>query len=152
MDIIEIKDKVLEMVLTSTVDTLIIDIKFINDLFERLIAFGYEPTENDIFLVGFSIIKIDSNVKTFCNISNIPTELYTTIIDLCVAEILATLTSSGKLDSDFESNELVKSVNIGDTSVTFDTKSSVSEQMNNLIDNLMVKAQRSVICYRKLRW
>lgn len=151
MDIIDVKNKVYEMVSASTVDTLIIDIKLIDNIFERLISFGYEPKGNDIFTIGFIIIKVDNNVKNICNISTIPTELFTNIVDMCVGEILYNFLSCGKLEDIFDLNE-VKTLNIGDTSVTFDNSISITQQINNLIDNLLHSAERGLLCYRKLRW
>lgn len=145
------RTKVYEMVSMANVDT-IFDGKFINDLFNRLESFGYTPKENDIFNIGFSISKVNNDIKNICNISTIPPELYETLIDFCVVEILAILFYSGKLDETFSLNELIKTVNVGDTSVTFDNSVSASEQIESLITILKQKAERSVLCYRKIKW
>lgn len=147
----DIRTKVYEMVSMSNVDT-IIDGKFINDLFNLFIGFGYIPTKDDIFNISFSIVKVDSNIKNYCNITSIPNQIYPTILELCFCETLSMLYSSGKLDETLGLNDAVKTVNIGDTSVTFDNSTTASEQVNNLIVDLMQKAERSILCYRKLRW
>lgn len=147
----DVRTKVYDMVSQSDVDS-IVDGKLINDVFYRLIGFGYTPTKSDVFTIGFSIIKVDNNIKNYCNITSIPYELYPTFVELCWVEILSILHSNGKLDEVFESNEVVKTVSIGDTSVTFDNTSSVSEQINNLIVNLTQQAERGVLCFRKVKW
>lgn len=147
----DVRTKVYDMVSQSDVDS-IVDGKLINDVFNRLIGFGYTPTKSDVFNIGFSIIKVDNNIKNYCNITSIPYELYPTLVELCWVEILSLLFHSGKLDDTFDLNEVVKIVSVGDTSITFDNTSSVSEQINNLIVNLTQQAERSVLCFRKVKW
>lgn len=128
-----------------------IEYKVVNDVLDYFESLGYVTVDDDAFLIGFSIIKIYFKIKNICGINVIPDELNYAFVELSVAEILTSLKASGKLNQCFNLGDNVKTVNIGDTSVTFDL-SNAEKSIQNLIDVLSEKGELEVLCYRKLRW
>lgn len=140
-------DKVFSMLGNSCVEFSIVD-----DVFNRLLSFGVSCCDDDVFIVGFSILKSVSYIKNYCGITVLPPELNCSIVDLCCGEILLSLKSSGKLDDSFALAETVSSVKIGDTSVSFDSSFSNCARLDTLINSLFSNCEVDFLCFRKLRW
>lgn len=132
----EVKLQVYEILSDTKIELELVDL-----LISRLATFGVELTIDDTFLVGFSIMKAHQEILNFCGIIRVPTELYCTVVDLTIADILATFKVNGKLDYS------VSSVNIGDTSVSF-SSNSIDDIISQLHDN----GKDELICFRKIRW
>lgn len=148
-DILDVVSQIITMVSDSAID---LDIKVVNDVINRLDGFGYTPTENDVFTIGFAILKVDSKIKNVCNITTIPKDLNFSMVDICCGEILSSLKSTGKLDETFNMSEIVNTAKLGDTSITFDNTSSISQQLDTFIATLLDRGERELLCYRKIRW
>lgn len=142
----EIKTKIYNMI-----EAYNINFKIVDDILDYIESMGYIPIDNDVFTIGFAILKIDSKIKNTCAITLIPDELHFAFVELCLAEILSSFKATGKLNLAFNLGENIKTVNIGDTSVTFDL-SSADISLQNLIDLLFEKGEVEILCYRKLRW
>ncbi len=128
-------------------------IKFniVDDIVSKLESMGYIIDENDVFTIGFAIMKTHTKIKNICGINSIPDELHFAFVELSLGDILHSLKASGKLNSIFNLGDGVKTVNIGDTSITFDA-SSADKSVDSLINCLLEKGELDILCYRKLRW
>ena len=118
---------------------------------KRLDSFGFTPTENDIYVIGFSVQKIENSIKNDCNITEIPEGLECTSVDMICGEILDTLYRTGKLNlSSLDLNGAVASVSAGDTSVSFDNNTSDVGKFNILLQLLCGRGE--LACYRAIKW
>lgn len=132
----EVKLQVYEMLSGTSIELEVLDL-----LVSRLASFGVELTVEDSFLVGFSLMKSHQAIINFCGIIYIPKELYCTVVDLTIADILASFKANGKLDYS------VSSVNIGDTSVSFN-----SNCIDDIISQLQINGKDELVCFRKVHW
>lgn len=121
--------------------------EFVTLVKSRLSSLGY--TGEDNFLLGFSIKKIEDRIKRACNLSIVPKGLYSVAVDMVCGELLFAAKSTGKLEG-FDLEEAVKQVHLGDTSVTFEGKSS--EQKFELLLKRLMSGEKEFICYRRLKW
>lgn len=112
---------------------------------------GYESSEIEGFLIGYGIVRVWQKIINVCGILEIPEELESVWVELSVAEILTRLKACGKLGDSFELGDNVKSVSMGDTSVTFDASFS-EKSVQTFIDKLLEKGELEILCYRKLKW
>ena len=126
--------------------------KFIVDICNRLVTLGVVPDEDDVWLIYFSIQKVEANILNQTNQTEIPEGLFTVAVDMVCGEIIQTKYLSGKLClSDLQFEEAVKTVTQGDTTVTFESGESDEVKVKSLIDCLVDK-ESDLLCYRKMRW
>ena len=120
---------------------------------KRLENLGYEIREGDNFALLFCMDKTAEHIKNFCNITEIPKELYFKSIDMACGEFLKAKLATGGLDGyGIEDNRLIKSISEGDTSVTYsDAKTDAYTAMDGFINGLMGN-ESDLYCFRKLRW
>ena len=139
--------------LTETINK-IIESNLTELVLKRLDSFGYEPTEEDAFVIGFSVQTVENRIKNDCNISEIPEGLMDTAVDMACGEILDTLYRTGKLDvGNIALDGAIASVSLGDTTVSFDnTVSDNSGTFTALINTLKGSGRGDFACYRKLKW
>lgn len=125
------------------------------DVVERLNTLGYNLNEGDIVTLQFAINGTEQYIKKFCNISEIPNELYYVAVDMAAGTLLKTKQSIGvdtlegiDLDSDN-----IKSITEGDVSVTYnsDSSNSATARYNALLDKLCNRKDE-LIPFRKMRW
>lgn len=125
------------------------------DVVERLNTLGYNLNEGDIVTLQFAINGTEQYIKNFCNISDIPKELYYVAVDMAAGTLLKTKQSIGvdtlegvDLDSDN-----IKSITEGDVSVTYnsDSSNSATARYNALLDKLCNRKDE-LIPFRKMRW
>lgn len=118
---------------------------------KRLDSFGYEATESDAFCIGFSVQKVENNIKNDCNITEIPEGLTNTAVDMVCGEILNTLYRTGKLSLDsLDLDGAVASVSAGDTSVSFDNATSDDGKFSTLLQ--LLSGRGDFACYRTIKW
>lgn len=129
---------------------------FAKKLLSRLDCFGYKVTESDDWCLSFSINKIINHIKNVCNIKTIPKELEELVIDKIVGELFFSKKQSNQLDLDSMKFDIaVKSLQMGDASISFATgegSSTDEDKLNALINYLINKGEKDLICFRKLRW
>lgn len=126
----------------------------LEDVTKRLESFGYEVTEVDNWIIEFLIQKIENSIKADCNINTIPEELHEIAVDMVVGEFLLNKKSRGQLE-DFNLEAALKSVQAGDTTVTYaigDASMTPEQRLNSLISYLMTKGKGEFACYRKIKW
>ena len=119
-----------------------------------LTKIGYTPTEEDDFLIDFSIDKVENDIKNYCNIGEIPDGLVYVFCYRITGEFLNAMKNSGSLD--IENMKLntafVTSISIGDTSTSFSDKNSDENRINSLISYLLTTGQDSIHAYRCIKW
>lgn len=125
------------------------------DVVKRLETLGYTVNEIDNGLLQLAINGTEQHIKNFCNITDIPIELYGIAVDMAAGTLLKTKSSIGEnvCDSiDFESDG-IKSITEGDVSVTYnsDSDSSATAKYNALLDRLCNR-DSELIAFRKIRW
>lgn len=125
--------------------------EFIFKVYTRLKHFGYEVTPDDDWVVGFSILKIESKIKNACNITTIPDGLTQVAVDMSCGEFLFSLQQSGKLDSSFNADAALKQVKVGDTTVELGGNGS-TKSLDMLIKFLINSGDGDLVCYRKIKW
>lgn len=129
--------------------------KNIKDKVVKLLTkIGYTPTEEDDFLIDFSIDKVENDIKNYCNIGEIPDGLAYVFCYRVVGEFLNAMKNSGSLD--IENMKLntafVTSISMGDTSTSFSDKNSDENRINSLISYLLTTGQDSINAYRCIKW
>ena len=120
----------------------------------RLDSFGYEVKEEDAFVIGYSVQKVENNIKNDCNITDIPEGLTNIAVDMACGEILDTLYRTGKLDvGSIALDGAIASVTLGDATVSFDnTTSDNSGTFTALISALKDSGKGELACYRTIKW
>lgn len=120
----------------------------------RLDSFGYEAKETDAFVIGYSVQKVENNIKSDCNITDIPEGLTNVAVDMACGEILDTLYRTGGLDvGSIALDGAIASVSLGDATVSFDnTTSDNSGTFTALISNLKESGRGELVCYRTVKW
>ena len=120
---------------------------------KRLDSFGYEAKEEDVFVIGYSVQKVENNIKNDCNIAEIPEGLTNTAVDMACGEILDTLCRTGKLDvGSIALDGAIASVSLGDATVSFDNTTDNSGTFTALINTLKDSGRGEFACYRQFKW
>lgn len=125
------------------------------DVVEKLSTLGYNLDDGDIVTLQLAINGTEQYIKNFCNISEIPTELYYVAVDMAAGTLLKTKQSIG-IDVcgsiDFE-NDNIKSITEGDVSITYnsDNNNSTTAKYNALL-NKLCNRDSELVAFRKLRW
>jgi hypothetical protein len=127
--------------------------QFLLSVLERLESLGYTIKETDSWMISFSVQKVENTIKNECNITSIPDGLFNIAIDMICGEILFTKKQTGQLEN-FNLETALKSVQSGDTTVTFAIESSMTpeQKLNNLISYLLTNERGEFTCYRKIKW
>lgn len=121
----------------------------------RLSEIGVVVTVVDSLSLAFSIVKARNYVLSYCNLLSVPSELLLVVVDRACGEFLYVKKGSGKLECTDESvSNAVKTIQAGDTSVTFAVGSELtsSQVMDNLIQFLIRGKEGELSCYRKIKW
>lgn len=151
-------DARLQTVLTNIMAILGIsslDEQFIELVLKRLESLGYTIQEGDDWVIGFSTLKVENHIKNSCNTNSIPDGLKYIAVDMICGEFLLVLKSTGRLNEQFDLETAVKSVQAGDTNVTFafGSGSQTPEQrLQYLLTYLMTKGEGDFVCYRRIKW
>ena len=122
-------------------------------ILKRLDSFGYEPTVDDDFIIGFSVHKVLNKIKNECNVDEVPEGLTDVAVDMVCGEILGTLYRTGKLNlTSLDLDGALASVNVGGASVSFDSNTSNDNKLNTLVSLLLNDGRGELACYRQIRW
>ena len=117
---------------------------------EILKRIGYEYSENDYVLLTFCMDKVVSELNSRCHTKELPKGLEEAAIDRVCGEFLYALKSAGKLE-EFDLEQGVSSVKVGDTSVNF-SGTSPDAAFNNLIGTLRNSGEELIKCFRKIQF
>lgn len=129
--------------LTDTVDSVI----------QRLVSFGYEPTDSDAWMIAYSTKGTVNHVLNEINHSVIPDGLAEVVVDMICGEVLNGKFLSGQLDmTALDLNGIVQSVKEGDVQVNFSAEGSDEQKAQELFKWLIEGKGSDLLCYRKMRW
>jgi len=125
----------------------------LEDVKKRLESLGYIFVEDDAWVLGFIILKVEGHIKDQCNTLVVPEGLYQNAVDMVCGELLLGKKGSGQLTG-FDLEAAVKSIQEGDTNVTFafgSGSSTPEERLDGLI-NFLLHSEVNYSSYRKIRW
>ena len=70
--------------------------QFLFDVSKLLESLGYDLKPEDDWLLGFTIQKVENNIKNDCNVLVVPQGLYYVAVNMTVGQFIFTMKSSGK--------------------------------------------------------
>lgn len=119
----------------------------------RLVSFGYEPTEDDAWVIAYSIKGTVNHILNETNQKVIPDGLFEIAVDMACGEMLNAKLLSGQLDiTGLDLSGMVQSVKEGDTQVTFSEAESDEAKFKELLSWVIRGKGSDLICYRRMRW
>lgn len=119
----------------------------------RLVSFGYEPAEEDAWIIAYSTKGSVNHVLNEINHQTVPEGLFEVVVDMICGEVLNAKFSSGQLNIDsLDLDGMIQSVTEGDTTVSFNAQGSDESKFKNLLTWLIQGKGCDLLCYRKLRW
>ena len=120
---------------------------------ERLVSFGYTPTDADGWVIAYSIKGIMNHVLNQINHQTVPDSLLEVVVDMVCGEVLNAKFCSGQLEMDsLDLDGMIQSVKEGDTQVNFSAEGSDEAKLKNLLSWLIQGKGCDLLCYRKMRW
>ena len=126
---------------------------FTEDAVNRLVSFGYEPTEDDAWMIAYTMKGTINHVLNEINHMAIPSGLFETVVDMICGEILNAKFLSGQLDLvALDLDGMIQSVKEGDTTVSFSTEGSDESKLKGLLSWLIQGKGCDLLCFRKMRW
>ena len=139
-------------ILTESINK-IIESSLTESVLKRLDSFGCVPTENDAFMIAFSMQKVENSIKNDCNTSNIPQNLINIAVDMICGEVLSVKYRTGQLElSSLDLNGAIAAVTVGGASVSFDNNTSDAGKFDVLISLLANNGRGELACYRSIKW
>ena len=125
----------------------------VGDVVNRLVSFGYDPTEGDTWLITFSMQKTIDHVLNEINHKTVPEGLHKVVVDMVCGEVMNTKFLSGQLDlTALDLDGMIQSVKEGDTTVNFSAEGSDEAKLKGLLSWLIQGKGSDLLCYRKMRW
>lgn len=120
---------------------------------ERLVSFGYVPTDADSWVIAYSIKGTVNHVLNEINRLTVPEGLTEVVVDMVCGEVLNAKFLSGQLDmNSLDLDGMIQSVKEGDTQVNFSAEGSDEAKLKNLLSWLIQGKGCDLLCYRKMRW
>lgn len=120
---------------------------------DRLVFLGYTPTDEDTWMIVFSMQKTVNHVLNQIGHSKIPEGLTEITVDMVCGEFLNVKFLSGQLDlTSLDLDGMIQSVSQGDTSVSFSAEGSDEAKLKGLLSWLIHGKEGDLICCRKMRW
>ena len=123
----------------------------LEDVKLRLASLGYIFIAGDAWVLGFIIEKLENHIKSKCNTLEVPTGLYQSAVDMVVGEFLLGKKSNGQLTG-FNFETAVKSIQEGDTNVTFGSGSKTPEERFDELISFLMHSEVNYSSYRRLKW
>lgn len=120
---------------------------------ERLVSFGYIPTEDDAWMIAYTTKGTVNHVLNEINHSTVPEGLMEIVVDMICGEVLNAKYLSGQLDlTTLDLGGMIQSVKEGDTQVNFSTEGSDEAKLKGLLSWLIQGKGSDLTCYRRMRW
>lgn len=124
-----------------------------DEVLERLVSFGYAPTDADSWLIAYSIKGATNHVLNAINHQRVPSGLSEVLVDMICGEVLNAKFLSGQLELDsLDLSGMIQSVKEGDTTVNFSAEGSDEAKLKELLSWLMQGKGCDLLCYRRMRW
>ena len=131
----------------------IIESSLTESVLKRLDSLGYEATENDCFIIGFGVQKVENSIKNDCNVSEIPEGLMNIAVDMVCGEVLSVKYRTGQLElTSLDLDGAIASVTVGGASVSFDNNTSDAGKFDALVSLLLNGGRGEFACYRSIKW
>lgn len=126
---------------------------FTEDVVNRLVSFGYNPTEEDAWMIAYTTKGTVNHVLNEINHSKVPEGLFEVVVDMVCGEVLNAKFCSGQLDmTNLDLNGMIQSVTEGDTTVSFSAEGSDESKLKGLLSWLIQGKGCDLLCYRRMRW
>ena len=122
------------------------DIK--KSVFMRLSTLGYDVKDEDELAIEFLITHIENQIKMFTNLTCVPEGLNYEWIDAVCAAFLKSQLANGKLEN---VSSIVKNIQEGDTSVTFDDSLTPEKQLIKYLETMALRPH-AMCRYRVMLW
>lgn len=101
---------------------------------------GIKDNDKD-FILEFAIERVEDTIKNYCNIKEIPEELNNTVLSMAME-----LYRIENFGSEEEGKD-IKSIQVGDTTTTFETNKKI-----DISKELLKDYKGQLDPFRKLRW
>ena len=125
----------------------------VESVIQRLVSFGYEPTETDAWIIAYSTKGTINHVLNEINHSIVPNGLTEIVVDMICGEVLNAKFLSGQLNlTALDLDGMIQSVKEGDTTVSFSAEGSDEAKAQELFRWLIQGKGCDLLCYRKMRW
>ena len=145
-------DEILQAIKNTMINSTLTE-SFFNAVLQRLISLGYKLEENDDWILCFAMQGVENHIKSSCNVTSIPNELFNVAVDRVCGEFLFTKKQTGQLNIDgLDLTGAIASISEGDTSVSFVAGATDDDRFNLLVNYLMNKGDGDFVCYRRLKW
>ena len=126
---------------------------FTEDVVKRLVSFGYDPTEEDMWIIAYSTKGTVNHVLNEINHKTVPEGLREVVVDMVCGEVLNAKFLSGQLNmTALDLDGMIQSVREGDTTVNFSTEGSDEAKLKGLLSWLIHGKGCDLLCYRRMRW
>lgn len=126
---------------------------FTEDVVNRLVSFGYTPTEEDAWMIGFTTKGTVNHVLNEINHQTVPDGLREVVVDMICGEVLNAKFTSGQLEmTNLDLDGMIQSVAEGDTTVSFSVDGSDEAKLKGLLSWLIQGKGSDLLCYRRMRW
>ena len=125
----------------------------VDSVIQRLLSFGYEVTDVDVWMIAFTMQKVTSQILNEINHPFIPDGLKEVFVDKVCGEFLMMKRDTGTLIlTNLDLDGVIQSIKEGDTSVTFSAEGSDEAKLNELLSWLMHGKEGDLLCFRRMRW
>ena len=119
----------------------------------RLSGLGYEVKEDDEQELNFLIEIVTVKITHFCNVPEIPSDCVVIAVDMVCGEFLLRRKAAGKLEGYDFSPLVTKSIQEGDTTVTFsETNLSTEKQFTDYMSKLTKFPRIEFYHHRRIKW
>lgn len=132
--------------------------EFKDELVQRLQSLGFQYYDSDThkFMLKFLTNKVENTIKNETNQNEVPEGLHHAFVDMVCGEFLWQLNGMKMLTTDevlkVAETAIVTQIKVGDTSTSFDAKSSPQALFEALTTALMNDGRKEFVKYRKLVW
>ncbi len=119
-----------------------------------LSCLGYKISGADSELISSILENVTDYVKNYCNIPEIPEQLFSSVTYLTVSQFLKIKKACVLINPDGETVPAIPldSLKIGDVSFSFSGNSSPEAKLDGFILELEHKGRSDLLCFRRLRW
>lgn len=121
-----------------------------DDVALRLKGLGYTVSDEEVDSIEYCIKETEEYICNFCNIKNIPLELYNTAIDMCCGSFLKIKNSMNELEN-YNLGGALESITEGDISISYSNGISRDVLFDELMNRLSNKDSQ-LIGFRKIKW
>ena len=122
----------------------------VSDVTARLAMLGYTATQADTAEIEYLITKVDTYIKTFCNIPEVPEALNTYATDRVCGEFLKEKGYTAGTSVGVDASGAVKRITEGDTTIEYADGSGKSAKLDSLIADMLDDS--ILLRFRCIKW